>query len=192
MNNQPISLQMTINKLKSTQSGVVLIISLVMLLLLTLIGTTSMQTTTLEEKMVGNMRDQNIAFQTAEAVLRAGEAATAPVVPAPVFTCAGTGGYYDGSTIDGVNPSCPQPPDWKTIDWTDPNVVATNTVGGVSYSYYIEQLDPTSSGDDSDCIQAGTPCSALGLLTKWYRITARGTGNTSSSTVLLQSTYTRQ
>jgi type IV pilus assembly protein PilX len=55
------------------QSGVVLVISLVMLLLLTLIGVTSVQTTSLEEKMAGNMRDQNIAFQAAEAALRDAE-----------------------------------------------------------------------------------------------------------------------
>ena len=56
------------------QSGAVLIISLIMLLLLMLIGTTSMQSTSLEEKMAGNSRDQNLAFQSAEAALRAGEA----------------------------------------------------------------------------------------------------------------------
>ncbi|MCX7100437.1 MAG: PilX N-terminal domain-containing pilus assembly protein, partial [Methylobacter sp.] len=52
------------------QSGAVLIISLIMLLLLTLIGTTAMQTSTLEEKMAGNLRDRDIAFQAAESALR--------------------------------------------------------------------------------------------------------------------------
>ncbi len=55
------------------QSGVVLVVSLVMLLLLTLIALTGMQTTGLEEKMVTNMRDNNIAFQAAEAALRDAE-----------------------------------------------------------------------------------------------------------------------
>jgi len=56
------------------QSGVVLVISLVMLLLLTLIGLTGMQTTTLEEKMAGNSKDRNIAFQAAESTLAVAEA----------------------------------------------------------------------------------------------------------------------
>ena len=185
MNNQPIPA----TKFKSTQSGVVLIVSLIMLLLLTLIATTSMQTTSLEEKMVGNMRDQNTAFQTAEAVLRAGETATsAPLV----FTCAGTGGYYDGSTTDGITPTCPQPPNWQTIDWTNPNVVATYTVGGVSYPYYIEQLDPTDP-PSSGSLEAGSSIgSGVNLLTKWYRVTARNTANTQSAMVFLQSIYTRE
>lgn len=65
MNHQCISLKF--------QSGVVLFISLIMLLLLTLIGVTSVQTTILEEKMAGNMRNRNLAFQAAEAALRHAE-----------------------------------------------------------------------------------------------------------------------
>jgi len=55
------------------QSGAVLPISLVMLLLLTVIGVTGSQMTGLEEKMAGNMRDRNIAFQAAESALRDAE-----------------------------------------------------------------------------------------------------------------------
>lgn len=47
-------------------------ISLIMLLLLTLIGVTGSQVTGLEEKMAGNMKDRNIAFQAAESALRDG------------------------------------------------------------------------------------------------------------------------
>jgi Tfp pilus assembly protein PilX len=55
-----------------SQSGVTLIISLVLLLLLTLIAVSSMKTTGLQEKMAGNDRDRNLAFQAAEAALGAG------------------------------------------------------------------------------------------------------------------------
>ena len=55
------------------QSGAVLIISLIMLLLLTLKGASSIQTTSLEEKMAGNLRDLNLAFQAAESALRDAE-----------------------------------------------------------------------------------------------------------------------
>ena len=51
------------------QRGVVLVTSLIMLLVMTLIGITGMQTTMLEEKMAGNYNDQNIAFQAAESTL---------------------------------------------------------------------------------------------------------------------------
>lgn len=55
-----------------TQRGAVLIVSLIFLLLLTLIGTTAMRSTTLQERMAGNTRDINLSFQAAEAALRAG------------------------------------------------------------------------------------------------------------------------
>lgn len=55
------------------QSGTVLIIALVFLLLMTLVGVAAMQGTTLQERMAGNHRDRNLAFQAAEAALREGE-----------------------------------------------------------------------------------------------------------------------
>lgn len=167
------------------QSGAVLVISLVMLLLLTLIGTTGMQTTSLEEKMVGNMRDQNNAFQIAETVLRAGEAVVQAAVSTTVLdnSCAAcAGGYYDSTT----GTACPQP-NWQTIDWTDPGVIATYSLGGISYAYYIERLDPSFDFG----LEAGTP-DASSLATSWYRITVRGVSNANGGVVLLQSTYTRQ
>jgi Tfp pilus assembly protein PilX len=56
------------------QSGMALIISLIILLLLTLISVSAMKVNSLEEKMAGNDRNRNTAFQAAEAALRAGEA----------------------------------------------------------------------------------------------------------------------
>lgn len=57
------------------QQGSALIICMVFLLLLTIMGVSSMQSATLQEKMAGNAVDENRAFQRAEAALRAGEAA---------------------------------------------------------------------------------------------------------------------
>ncbi|QXI29371.1 pilus assembly PilX family protein [Pseudomonas vanderleydeniana] len=50
-----------------------LLVSLVFLLLLTLIGISSMQSATLQEKMAGSVTLRNTSFQTAEAALRMGE-----------------------------------------------------------------------------------------------------------------------
>jgi len=60
-------------RLPGQQSGSALIISLVFLLLLTVLGLSSMQSSTLQEKMAGNAAEKNRAFQLAEAALRAGE-----------------------------------------------------------------------------------------------------------------------
>jgi type IV pilus assembly protein PilX len=57
----------------NNQRGAILIIAMVMLLLLTIIGLSSMRGTSLQESMAGNMRDSSLAFQAAEAALRKGE-----------------------------------------------------------------------------------------------------------------------
>lgn len=57
------------------QRGMALLVSLVFLLLLTLIGLSSMQSATLQEKMTSSVMQRNQSFQMAEAALRVGESA---------------------------------------------------------------------------------------------------------------------
>jgi type IV pilus assembly protein PilX len=61
--------------MRKSQQGMALLISLVFLLLLTLIGISSMQSATLQEKMAGSVTLRNQSFQLAEASLRIGESA---------------------------------------------------------------------------------------------------------------------
>lgn len=51
---------------RSGQRGAVLFVALIMLLLLTLLGVTAMQVTTLQERMAGNLRLQQQAFENTE------------------------------------------------------------------------------------------------------------------------------
>jgi len=55
--------------MQKLQQGSVLIVSLILLLLLTLVGVAGMNMTGLEERMSGNYKDQEMAFQAAEAAL---------------------------------------------------------------------------------------------------------------------------
>ncbi len=141
------------------QSGVVLVISLIMLLALTLIGVTSSSVTGLEEKMAANNKDKNLAFQAAEAALRDAEASL--TTPKPSFDRASTNadqgvgsyaGYYtllnnDERPNPQVDPTLkdPQPqndaavnnlPFYSNIDWvtaTNPRYRSyTNVSGGVT------------------------------------------------------------
>lgn len=80
------------------QKGAVLLISLIFLILLTLIGVTAMQTTTLQERMAGNVRDLNLAFQASEAALRAGEA----WLPANTLTAEAATALTDPAGWDGT------------------------------------------------------------------------------------------
>lgn len=76
----------------SKQNGAALVISLLFLLVLTIIGVASVSTTSLQERMAGNTREQNLALQAAEAALRDGEAwlfaqKGTGEPPLPVNTC---------------------------------------------------------------------------------------------------------
>lgn len=59
----------------SHQQGTVLIAALVILLVLTAIGLASMRAASLQERIAGNLLDQELAMQAAEAALRVAEAA---------------------------------------------------------------------------------------------------------------------
>ncbi|KQN43493.1 pilus assembly protein PilX [Pseudomonas sp. Leaf48] len=58
---------------RNPQRGMALLVSLVFLLMLTLIGISSMQNATLQEKMAGSVALRNHSFQGAETALRVGE-----------------------------------------------------------------------------------------------------------------------
>ena len=58
---------------KRRQSGAALVVGLIFLIVLTLLGLTAAQTGIMEERMAGNTRDRNVAFQAAEAALRDAE-----------------------------------------------------------------------------------------------------------------------
>ncbi len=179
---------------RQKQSGVVLMISLIMLLLLTLIGVTGSSVTGLEEKMAGNMRDENLAFQAAETALRVGESIV--MLNPPAFSVAnngkgGTGLYTTvgtGAQASGY---------WQTVDWTSGTGVATYTGGSLSHinsapRYVIEELPPTNgtgANPTGGSLEAGTTGNDTSV--SWYRITARGTGGSDNSVVLLQSIYRR-
>ena len=53
----------------SRQSGAVLIVAMILLVVLTLLGVTAMNTTSLEERMASNTQEQVRAFQAAETAL---------------------------------------------------------------------------------------------------------------------------
>ena len=191
MNNQPIIVFSSFHGRASdhykrnaillrSQSGAVLIISLIMLLLLTLIATTGMQTSSLEEKMAGNIRDKNLAFQAAESALKAAESSLSTL---PSFSAAGTNGFYlSTSTIPTATAVL------ADSFWTA-NPVATSAVTGTALGnsivtpvYIIQDTDMVA-----DCPGAGTGTWGC----KYYRITVRATGGSTNAVVILQSIYLR-
>jgi type IV pilus assembly protein PilX len=166
------------------QSGVVLVISLVMLLLLTLIGISGTQTSTLEEKMAGNMRDKDLAFQAAESAMVQVETTLDPNTL--VFDPSGTGGYYSEDSALPTEENL-----IKDFFWAN-NPVATSsltTLGTVNTPIapplFIVQRMPGGA----TCFMPTPPGCQAGQLRQPYKITVRATGASPNSVVILQSVY---
>lgn len=63
----------------SRQSGIALIVSLLLLIVITLVGLAAIHGTITQQQMAANFYDRQVALQSAEAALRAGEAAVAGI-----------------------------------------------------------------------------------------------------------------
>lgn len=165
------------------QSGVVLIVALIMLMLLTLIATVGMQNTSLEEIMAGNMRNQNLVFQAAESALSQAEATLVPVAPAvlPTFVATGAGGFYSSSVVISDTELV------KDSFWSNASQVATSTVTSALLGNGIETPKYIIQKQDSVCYKAA--CTASEMSTP-YKVTVRARSETSGGVVILQSVFT--
>lgn len=167
--------------MRKSQRGVVLVVSLMLLLVMTIIGLASMATSTLEEKMTGNLRDQSLAFEAAESALRDAEAWLDTISGISEFN--GSKGLYqmDGNT--------------GFTKWNSANSVEyskKNKLSGVSENprYIIRPMDeiPGWGGDKS---MGGYGESKTVPDITVFEVTARGSGSSSNSAVRLRSLYGR-
>ncbi len=188
------------------QRGAALVIGLIMLLLLTLIGVAGMKDTLLQQKMVANAKDREMALQAAESALRAAEIMlSGPAAPAMTGP-----GKYD---LDPTPPSQvmrlnkKEAEFWRGYNWTSATSMAYGFAldGVVSTSppqFVIEKLNVALS-DRSGYPSGASTCTRVcseDLMDDWtppvspvsdYRITARAVGSTTNAVVLLQSTFRR-
>ena len=178
------------------QRGAVLIISMIILLLLTILGVTSMRTTQLEERMAGNARDRHVAFEAAEAALIDAETFVQTIVTEIPFDLNGGDGLY--SDVESLN-NIETYVDWSGGDPTRGFLTATNigTGEGVATSpkYVIQRIEQgTQSPSGNANVSVGTGYSnraaaASAAATTLVRITARGTGSSDNSVVFLQTVF---
>lgn len=164
------------NHASTHQRGAALIVSLVFLLIMTVLGVTAIRNTTLEERMAGNLRDSNLAFQAAEAALREGEELLTQAT-IPPFN--GTDGLLQMQEHAG------QTPFWNGYAW-GANSREAAAVNGVAARprYVIEELPALPAEGDS---------ARFGALADvgFYRVTARAVGGTQDAVSILQTTYRR-
>ncbi len=179
------------------QRGAVLVISLLILLVMTVLGVAAMGSTTLQERMANNNRQQQVAFQSAEAALRDAErflsttitdlnaltvnfnssapvaglyAARAPVTGMATYPLPNTFDRYDDS------------------DWLAGSVVVVTSVTSVTQRprYIIEYMGRVGPPPPTDYNNKKPDTRQYG-----FRITAVGWGEGTSpnSRYLVQSTY---
>lgn len=153
----------------SGEQGMALIIALIFLLLLTLIGLSSIQNSTLQERMSSSVQFRNQSFQIAESALRLGETAVSKST-------------YKLAECTSVA-TCAPPPDSALRDSAGQGTNALWVQAGTGGLYAVQNvgLAKTAVG----CTAAGDPTESQTL----YRIT--GIGMVGTSRTVLESIYAK-
>jgi type IV pilus assembly protein PilX len=159
------------------QSGIALVVALILLVVMTLLGLGAMRSVTLEEKMAANTFDRSVSFQAAEAALREAESLLdIPSPPTPAAGSACSGGMCGAPAVTGT----PRWLDSAFTGWQSATAVASGPIS-VTPEYFIEYL-----GDSFPC----QPNDLTGAVDcKRYRVTVRSNAGTDRAAVMLQSIY---
>ena len=166
------------------QSGMTLIVSLVILISLTILGVTSMQSTRTEISMAGNQRESGLTFNAAEAGLRDAEAYIGNSISKTVYSDP-TVGLFDKTDED---------PDYgdKTV-WNAAQVAPT------SLPYVMEQprfivkyLGDRSQNEVAAVNIGGYGSSQPGRTVSNFRVTSRAVGQAGRATRQLQSYFGKE
>lgn len=205
--------------LRSRNSGNVLFVSLILLLVITVIGISSISGSGLNEKMASNYSDHNLAFQAAEAALLAGEKRARDISgilkgaglngTPPYFSCTSTNCFtstcLNGLCFNGTYPPTgggsgagictktnPTTELWlTTATWTTAGRYAEHPVAITGLAAQPKYIVEFMCYVRADPNTPATT-SAPNYGTDWafmYRITALGVGQTTASKAMIQSTY---
>jgi type IV pilus assembly protein PilX len=173
------------NKLKfHLQSGMTLVVSLIILTSLTILGVASMQSSRTEVSMAGNLRESGLTFNAAEAGLRSAESFVVNSTSKNVFTDPSIG-LFDKTDED---------PDYSDYaSWTAAQTATT------SLSYVVEQpvfiikyLGDRSQNEVGAVNIGGYGSGQPGMTVSNFRVTARGTGQTGNAYRHVQSYYGKE
>jgi type IV pilus assembly protein PilX len=173
MRHQPVTFSVNPDR----QKGVSILVALIMLLVLTLIGVSSMKTAIVELKMAGSMQQQGVALNRAEELLRVSELDIDTIVADPAaydFSMAGDGYYVNA---DAVNV--------QQIDWVAQGLTATQGTNTNDF-YVTEYLGAKPIPGES--VKVAADGRIIGGYVYTFRLTTRSaTGK--SAVRLVQSIY---
>lgn len=167
------------------QRGIVLMVTLVIVLIVTLLGVSSVQTTNTQIRMSRNVRDGRVALQAADAGIRVAEAVLRTESSLTAYQANNNGNY--------VARPVGQPDRWdEAATWQGgESVVVAYPDSAESPRYIIEFVRTVVSEEDRlnmDNVGGGTGSGR----TQMFRVTALGTGKTASAKSMIQSTYGRK
>ncbi|MHA6204274.1 pilus assembly PilX family protein [Dyella soli] len=161
---------------KGRQDGVALAVALILLIVITLVGFAAVRGTIMQQKMASNMYDRQIAFQSAEAAIRA---ATARIASNPGDIARNC---QAGGVVCPANPfNDPNLDTTKIISVTSGTGTGQFTASAVSTGqpqYVIENMgnwyDPnTSTGYNQTANAHNYGAQGTSTTAVYYRVTAR-------------------
>lgn len=180
---------------KRYQSGAVLVVSLLLLLVMTVLALGASQATRMQERMAGNARDHDLALQSAEAALRTGERLIddPTLTTAPIACSTGRCKFYELNVLPG-NVAYQSTAWWTANAWNYSSANSWSTAGtemsgpGLARQdpqFFIEELEDVP--DTLTIPPTGPPPSRM-----YYRITSSAQGGSNTAQVVLQSTFARR
>lgn len=194
---------------RARQTGAVLVVALLFLMIITMLGVTSLQSTSGEERMAGNLRDTNNAMAAAEAALRDAWYDINGVCAPGASSCvprtsliSGATNFGDGTGTAGKcsNTGLCLPagtyPNFTLLDISNWSASGANAVFPVSFGTYTMAAADTKLPQVAQQPQyiiealctpsAGASIGGAGCPQYYYRITSRGFGGNASTQVTLQ------
>lgn len=169
---------------RQAQRGAALVISLLMLLVMTVLGLAAMQVTRMEERMAGNSRDVNLAFQGAEAGLRDSEELIRVMVARPDTCSVAPCDIWQRD----LHPADlrDQTEAWWVANGREYGVAGTREVTDSTRDPLVVTED-LGFVSDSLTVGHGPPEGR-----NFYKITSNSTGASDTASAVLESTYTRR
>jgi type IV pilus assembly protein PilX len=163
---------------RQDERGAILVTSLLLLLVLTIIGVTVTQMSRTQERMAGNTRDVNLAFQGSESALRAAEAKVLAFTATPVTCVSAPCDVFERKVLPPLNS---QSKTWWTTNAQAYNNSAQSANLSEDPRYVLEQFGwIRNSWDVTDTTGRDV-----------YEVSARSTGGSGKAEVVLQTTYAR-
>jgi type IV pilus assembly protein PilX len=167
------------------QNGGILLTTLILLLVLTMIGFSSIDMNLLNQKMISNNQNKMIAFNSAEMALNDAEKRIESLSTISDFNAQGSGGYfkYDPNIHYKV---------WEDMEWSDIGKVMVSSRSpekAIDSGRYIIELYTELKTNEDQLNMSNYGSSISSEKTEIFRITAYGYGATNDTYVILQSTY---